>query len=180
MQSQENAYSRTVFCRRCFVAAGALALCFLMPAACGSPGAGATDTRNAEFTMDVANAGERLFHELEFRDRLEELDSPVVCAILGIDGEDAVAQKNYFSSGATAEEIIVFQARDSETLAILRSALEARLEYQKEIYAAYAPEEVRYLQGAVLREKGVYLIYCVAADAEKAEELTEKLFTERE
>ena len=137
---------------------------------CGSQGGGG-NAAPAAFTMDVAVAGEKLFQELAFRDRLEELAPTVVYTLLGINENDVSAQKNYFSSGATAEEIIVFQARDQEALGALKAVLEARVKEQMEIYASYAPEEVEYLKGAVLKEKGDYIVFCVAADADAASRL---------
>ena len=146
---------------------------FLPAAGCGAGGAG-----QPAFTLDVAEAGQRLYQELEFRDQLEELNPVVVYTLLGIDESHVAAQKNYFGSGATAEEVVVLQAVDQEALQQLRFALEARLETQIDIYADYAPEEVSYLRGAVLEEKDVYIILCVAADADAAARLVGELFAE--
>ena len=131
------------------------------------------------FGLDVAKLGEALYQQVAYRDQLEELDPLVVYTLLGVDGDMVFAQKNYFSSGATAEEIIIFQAKDDEALLALRRALEARLEDQAEIYASYAPEEVAYLKAAVLEEKGVYLVLCVSADAESAAKLVSEAFDEK-
>ena len=159
-----------------------MVVCFLIAdvfllGACATAGAGADPAREAAFSMDVDASAERLYRELDYRDRLEELDPGVVYILLGIREEEVAALKGYFSSGATAEEIVVLQAAEEESIKALRAALEARIAYQKEVYASYAPEEVLYLQGAILMEKGEYLIYCVAADAEEAERLAEQLFT---
>ncbi|MCL1805233.1 MAG: DUF4358 domain-containing protein [Clostridiales bacterium] len=155
-----------------------LMLCLLLCGGCGagSPvaavdGGGRQDTA---FTMDVGAFGDRLYRELEFRDQLEELEPSVVYALLGVDGGDVAAQKNYFSSGATAEEIILFQGVDAEAAGKLMKALEARLDYQKEVYASYAPEEVNYLKRAILLDKGAYVVFCVAADADAARAVIEE------
>ena len=156
----------------CYLIAGVLLL-----GACDKADDSRDSAREAAFSLDVAAVAERLNQELDYRDRLEELDPGVVYVLLGIREEEVRTLKGYFSSGATAEEIIVLQAAEAESIKTLRAALEDRIAYQKEIYASYAPEEVRYLQGAILLEKGEYLIYCVAADAEKAERLAEQLLT---
>lgn len=155
-----------------------LAVCLLLISACGSAGSPGNEGGGA-FSLDVPALGEKLYQELEFRDRLEELDASVVCALLGVEEGDIEAQKNYFSSGATAEEIIVFKAAGSEAADALRQALEARLADQMEIYASYAPEEVGYLKGAVLEDKGEYLVFCVAADSAAAKKLIDDAFSDR-
>ena len=152
--------------RTCYLVLTAVLFLLLCPA-CGASGSG----RDATFAVDVEALGERLYQELEFRDRLEEIEPKVVYALLGIDQNGVAAQKNYFSSGATAEEIIVIQSVGKDEHNALKLALESRIETQKEVYASYAPEEVSYLRGAILEEKGDYLVYCVAADAEAAKKL---------
>lgn len=155
-----------------------LILSLLPLAGCGAAGSEAGAEAPA-FAMDVEACGDQLRRELEFRDQLEELEPPVVYALLGVDGGDVAAQKNYFGSGATAEEIIIFQAAGSEAAGRLRLALEARIESQKEIYASYAPNEVAYLRGAVLEQKGDYLVYCVAADGAAAKDLIDRVLKDQ-
>jgi hypothetical protein len=126
--------------------------------------------------MDVGAFTEAVYQRLTFRDQMEGLAPSVVYTLLGIDGDDVLEQKNYFSSGATAEEFIVFHAAGAEALGALKAAVEARIADQSAVYASYAPEEVSYLKGAVLVEKGGYLVYCVAADAEAARKAIEEAF----
>jgi len=160
-----------------FLAAVLLMAVLFMICGCGQSGGGGASgnatalTVAAAFTLDVERAGERLYEELTYRDALEELPAAVVYVLLGIDEGHVSAQKNYFSSGATAEEVIVFQAKDEAALKALRQAVEARIEDQKDVYVSYAPKEVDYLKGAVVEEKGAYLIYCVAEDSAAAAKL---------
>ena len=149
----------------------ALMFCLMVCCGCASAGGG---QGGAAFTMDVESFGEKLYKELQYRDQLEELDPVIVYTLLGIAPEDVAAQKNYFSSGATAEEIIVFKAVDQKAADALKLTIENRIEYQKEIYASYAPEEVNYLKGAVLEQKGEYVVYCVAEDSAAAKSMIEK------
>ena len=156
---------------------GLLILCCMSLAACAqSTGGGSGGARTAEFTLDVDQSGERLYQELSFRDQLEELDAVVVYTLLGIDAADVSEQKNYFSSGATAEEILIFRAVSQEALGRIKAILEARVEDQAELYASYAPEEVGYLKKAVLETKGDYLIFCVPENAEAAAKLIREMF----
>lgn len=163
---------------RCLLGALALLTTFMLfLAACGSSapaGGGSSDGGNPPaqpFTLDVAALGERLHTELEYRDQLEELEPEIVYTMLGIDAADVSAQKNYVSSGATAEEIIIFQAVDREAAVRLQDALAARCQDQQEVYASYAPEEIGYLQQAVLMDKENYVVFCVPVDGQAAEKL---------
>ncbi len=168
-----------------------LTVFMLFTAACGSAGvsgnessggstssgggaagvSGGGNTPGESFALDVAALGEKLYTELEYRDQLEELEPEVVYTMLGIDAADVAAQKNYFSSGATAEEIIVFQATDGAAASRLKDALAARCQDQQDVYASYAPEEVGYLQQSVLVDKENYVVFCVPVDAQAAEKL---------
>jgi hypothetical protein len=123
------------------------------------------------FILDVAALGERLYTDLEYRDQLEELEPEIVFTLLGINSADVTAQKNYFSSGATAEEIVVLQAPDRAAALRLKEALAARIKDQQEVYASYAPAEVAYLEQAILEDKENYVVYCVPVDAEAAARL---------
>ncbi|MDR1194491.1 MAG: DUF4358 domain-containing protein [Peptococcaceae bacterium] len=116
--------------------------------------------------------------ELTYRDQLAELPPTVMYTLLGISPEDVLEQKNYFSSGATAEEIIVLRAADQAAAGRLSEALTARLAAQKATYASYAPAEVLYLDGAALAVKREYLAFCVAEDGEAAAALIQSALGE--
>ena len=138
----------------------------------------ATQPAASPFSLDVAEAGERLYDGLVFRETLEELPPEILYVLLGIDESDVLGQKNYFSSGATAEEIIVFQGVNAEAAARLEAVLAERIQEQKDIYAAYGPQEVVYLQGAVLLTKGDYVLYCVASGGEEAQALAKEILAD--
>ncbi|MEL7622408.1 MAG: DUF4358 domain-containing protein [Clostridiales bacterium] len=163
--------------RGLFAALALLTTFMVFLAACGSSapaGSGGPAGSNPPaqpFTLDVAALGERLHTELEYRDQLEELEPEIVYTMLGIDAADVASQKNYISSGATAEEIIIFQAVDREAAVRLKEALAARCQDQQDVYASYAPEEVGYLQQAVLMDKETYVVFCVPVDGQAAEKL---------
>jgi len=161
-------------------------ICLFSALGCGASGAnpsgaGASpDTSSAtSFALDVSAAGKRLRDELEYRDSLEELDATVVYTLLGIDANDVIEQKNYFSSGATAEEIIVFKASGKDALGTLKAVIEARIEDQQNVYVSYAPQEVGYLKNAIIETKDNYLIYCVPVDPEAAAKLAQDIFAGR-
>jgi len=162
-----------------YLTIGLLAAGLLVIGACGSSGGGENPAQTQEFKLDVEELGEKLFQELSYRDQLEELAPAVVYALLGLDRDDVIEMKNYFSSTATAEEIVVLLAKDGEAVERLKRAFELRIEDQKRLYASYAPEEVDYLNGAVLEVKGDYLVFCVAEDPAAAKQLVSEAIAER-
>jgi len=159
----------------------AVLACLILAGACGASKTEAPqgDDKVEAFVLDVAAAGERLHSELEYRDDLEALDQLIVCALLGLRDSDVDQLSSYFSSGATAEEILVFKAVDEDALKSLRSAVETRVEDQKKVYVSYAPEEIAYLDGAVIVDRDLYLIYCVSADSQKANVLVNEILRNR-
>ena len=67
----------------------------------------------------------------------------------------SLSAKVYVSSTATAEEIAVFEAKDSAAASRLETIVNTRVQEQKDIYADYAPLEVSRLEKAVIRKKAI-------------------------
>lgn len=120
--------------------------------------------------IDPEALAQELAEKVPFEDQLSlapEAAAEKLYAI--VDAERAFI---YTGSGATAEEIAVFEFADEagakDGLALARQ----RIERQTEDYASYIPEELPRLENAVLRQSGRYLAVCVSAGAE-AEEIIE-------
>ena len=75
----------------------------------------------------------------------------------------------YFSSGATAEELVLFKAKDESGVQKLSDAVKARIDYQIGAFESYVPEEVPKLKKAVIIVSGLYVAMYVAADYDAAE-----------
>lgn len=121
-------------------------------------------------TVDVEVAADTLYRNITFEDTMEPMDSSMLSSIYSdIQSDDVVKSKVYVSSTATAEEIAVFEAKDSAAASRLETIVNTRVQEQKDIYADYAPLEVSRLEKAVIRKEGNYLFFCVAADKDKVE-----------
>lgn len=70
----------------------------------------------------------------------------------------------YCSTGATTEEIGIFQCADEDSAGIVVTAAKARAEAQKVAYESYAPGEIPKLDDAVIESDGVYVFYIVSDD----------------
>lgn len=77
-------------------------------------------------------------------------------------------------TGATAEELAVFETKDADAAAALVQKLEARNADRIESYSSYIPEEVPKLENAVILSGGRYVVLCVAKDASAVREAAEK------
>lgn len=121
-------------------------------------------------TVDVEAAADTLSRNITFEDTMEAMDSSMLSSIYSdIQNDDIVKAKVYTSTTATAEEIAVFEAKDSAAVSRLETVINNRIKEQKEVYADYAPLEVSRLEKAVVRKEGNYLFFCVAADKNKVE-----------
>lgn len=123
---------------------------------------------------DAGEIGKKLAEALTFEDELTLADEDMAGMLYGID--TAVQSSVYISSGATAEEIAVFEFETDQDCKEAVSLAEQRIEDQKEAFASYVPKEVKRLDGAVVKQYGRFLAVCVCDDSRKAEELLTELF----
>lgn len=119
--------------------------------------------------ISLADAGNQLLQQQQFTDPLTELAAEDACVLYGIDSDDVVDAIAYVSSGATAEEISLWQAKDGKSLKNITEAIETRMASQKDAYASYKPEEVPKLEKFILKTAGDYAVLCVTDDTDTAE-----------
>lgn len=139
-----------------------LALClFVLLCACGEePGETKPPLPQPEALAAELLAGSA------FSDTLEPADGKIGCYLYGLAETDASAMYFCLSSGATAEEIAIFRCADEVSALLVEEAARARLDYQRESFGSYVPEEVPKLESAILRREGSCVLLCVAADYE--------------
>lgn len=123
---------------------------------------------------DAGEIGKKLAEALTFEDELTLADEDMAEMLYGID--TAAQSSVYISSGATAEEIAVFEFETDQDCKEAVALAEQRVEDQKEAFASYVPKEVKRLDGAVVKQYGRFLAVCVCDDGRKAEELLTELF----
>lgn len=133
---------------------------------------GGGDDKN--FAMDGAAVAKALLDGIKFDDALAEVPHAAATAVYGVDSGINVTA--YMGSGATAEQIAVFEAADDEAAKALTSAMEAYIDRQIESYKGYVPSEVPRLEDAIIRGKGKYVILCVTGDTETAEKIISDAF----
>lgn len=93
----------------------------------------------------------------------------------GISEGDVVSGRLYLSSGATAEEIAVFEAKDDTAAERLLAAARERVEAQKTAFEDYAPAEMAKLNSAVVERNGKIIALCIADDSAAAQKKVKQL-----
>ena len=141
-----------------------------MLAGCGTTVGGNGDSKEA-LNINVTDMANELKNGLTFEDSLSEL-----VTYYGIDADKVKNSVVVVSTGATAEEIAVFEAADQSSADAVKSACEDRKAKQTTSYADYKPSETSRLDKAIIKEDGNYVVYCVTDDTDKANEIIDKYF----
>jgi len=124
--------------------------------------------------LSVTALSADLLENANFTDSLDLLDAPVVPLLYGVDAADYANCAVYCGTGATAEEIAVFEAVDEAAAGRILSAAQARVAAQIETYKDYGPEDARMLEGAIVKQSGVYVIVAVCADGDSAAKVVDQ------
>ena len=112
--------------------------------------------------IDINKLAEGMTQNIKFKDELNETDVDTIKMLYNID--NAISQKVYISSGATAEEIAIFEFENKNDLNNALGNANKRIEEQKESFKNYVPEELKKLDNAIITKKGNYLIICITDD----------------
>jgi hypothetical protein len=144
----------------------ALVMAALAPALAGCGG-----RDDAEKTLDMRGLAETLIGGVAFEDQLEEATADAFRALYAIDPSDETVTDFVLctSTGATAEEVAVIEARDAESAAGVMELVRARIKAQKAEFENYAPAEMAKLNDPVLVSFGKYVILCLSNDNAAAE-----------
>lgn len=117
---------------------------------------------NKEITIDIDKLSENIIKNVEFEDEMNITDAETVKKLYNID--NAISEKVYLSSGATAEEVAIFEFESKENAKEAVEKVNERIENQKSSYSGYAPKEVKRLEDAILIQKDKYIVFCVTED----------------
>ena len=143
-------------------AAACLALCMVFAlAACGS---GPSD-------IDVNALAGQLVEAATFGETMTELDSNIAPGLYNAPEGTTVCA--WAGTGATAEEVAVFDTGSAENAAALAESLKQRNQTRISDYANYNPAEVPKLENAVILTGGNYVVLIVATDASAAKQIAE-------
>ena len=131
-------------------------------------------SKEAETSFEPADLSAKLLDSGCFTDIMSEMDVSVAMDIYGADAALIDKASIYMGTGATAEEIAVLKAKDSNGAKALLDAMNTRVEAQIEAYKNYVPAEVPKLEDASVSQSGVYVVYVTSADSATSQKIIEE------
>ncbi|WP_312644297.1 DUF4358 domain-containing protein [Hydrogenoanaerobacterium sp.] len=132
--------------------------------------------KQAAAEVDVSAVAQALQSGLTFQDEMNEIaESRLGDFYPTIDASTLNGFKMYKgASGATAEEIAVFQAKDAASVKEIETAIQTRLEDLKLQFEDYVPAEVKKITDAVTETSGNVVVLVVADDAAAAQKIVDE------
>ena len=122
--------------------------------------------------FEVADV-ERILETGIFSDELETVDTELACGLYGINTEGVAECVAYLSTGATAEELVLFIMDEESDVKQVEEACDRRIEEQIFGFKSYKPSEVPKLENAICEVRGNTVLMLVANDWEKAAKAAE-------
>ena len=120
---------------------------------------------------DVRTLADRLTAGLEFEDSVSEVSVDTALRYYGISDDQVQDSVSYISTGATSEELAVFEAVTDGDAQNILAAMKNRRDSQIQVYLDYKPDEVDRLDNAVLYVHGKFVVYVVSDDSDKAQSI---------
>lgn len=121
--------------------------------------------------INAKDLSDELVENVVFSDELTLADDKTAKTLYDI--SDTVSSYVYISSGATAEEIAVFEFKDESDAKQAVEKAEARINAQKDSFESYIPEEIKKLDNAIIKQSSCYLVVCIS-DGDEAEKIISK------
>ena len=121
-----------------------------------------TKNYDADVVADALNSG------LVFSEYLEKSTADAAYSIYGIDSALCTNAAIYIGSGATADEIAVFSCIDNESAESVMQAVNSRVDYLKDGYSDYGPDQVPKINSAVISKLADNtVIMCICENPEE-------------
>lgn len=161
--------------KKTFTAAALLAA--LLLAGCsnsGTSGAGDSSSAAASETASLTaqEKAEKVLADIEFNGEMVAIDGENMELRLGFTSDGLTDYAAYAcGSAALPDEFGVFVAESEDKAAEIKTALEKRIETQKETYKDYTPEEMYKFDDCVVAQNGTTVYYAITADNSKAESI---------
>lgn len=137
----------------------------------------ACDSDGGDKTADIAPSEvvKAVLAEVPIDDAAEKDKSEVKSYYSNIDTE--AMEDGAFALCRAAQypdEIAVIKFKSDSDADEAKTAFQARLDSQKELYETYSPDEMYKLESAVIYSKGRYAIFIALSDNEKAKSIVEE------
>lgn len=116
--------------------------------------------------LSAADTASYIVSQCEFSEQLNEISPEITIKRYGLDADIIEECAAYSATNAVVDEVAVFKSSDAEAV---MEGVEKHIVSQKELYASYAPDEVKKLDDAVIKVVGDCIILCVSPDASGTE-----------
>ncbi len=136
--------------------------------------AGCAERAKTAKAVDVTAVADGIAKAVKFKDQMSPVDQKRAVELYGLDAADVVKARVYESTGATAEEVAAFEAKDDSAAAKVRQAASQRVEDQKAAFQGYQPKEMAKLKTPLLLQSGRYVVLVVADDTSQAKSAADK------
>lgn len=127
-----------------------------------------------EVIIDINKLAEDIKNQKMFDDTLEIIEKDIAITNYNFNNETIQDLVSYVSTGATAEEILVIEAKDKNSIKAIEEKIIERIKERKEAFASYLPNEVYKLENPVLIIKDKYIILCICNNSQNMSEYIEK------
>ncbi len=127
---------------------------------------------NKGITIDINELSKDIIENIEFEDELNKADNETASKLYDIN--NFTSQSVYMSSGATSEEIAIFEFEDKEACKVALEKANKRIEEQKQNFKDYMPKEMKKLENAMIKNKNQYLIVCITNHPEEVGKILSK------
>ncbi len=136
-------------------------------AMCSLAGCGGSDSQEI-IQPDVYTLSGKLTDGIKFEDSVEEVALDRALKYYGIDSDMVNAGEVLMSTGATAEELAVFEAASTSSASVILEKLTAHRDDRIKMYINSKSTEIVRLDNAVLYAHGNFVVYVVCDDSEGA------------
>ena len=146
----------------------------IMTAACVTfllAGVSGCGSEEETVVIDIDGLVTELTETVMTDDILTEIDGDYMSELYGISEELLADYHVLLSSGATANEIAVFECNETTGVEAVQSGIETRIQDQIDSYSSYGPQEVPKLESAEIYVQGTYVADCVSSDNAKTDEI---------
>ncbi len=142
---------------------------------CGTSSNTATENSTSDSKENSASVDEiatALLAKVQFNDEIEENENDEkTCDTYGFDSSLVTDIARYVGSGATAEELAIFECVDSSAIETVKTAIDERIRYLHDGYSDYGPDQVPEIDSAVVLTHGNIVVFCICKNPDVVEDI---------
>lgn len=121
-----------------------------------------------EGKYDTDKIANEILSSVKFKDDLSKISNSLLISNYELDTSKIQSAALYMGSGATAEEIAVFEAVNEDYAKVIETLAKDRIERKKKDFENYIPAEMTKLNSPVIVRKGNVVAVCIANKVSKS------------